>query len=206
VEDGHSVGVYPTRTGARNAAADKHRRRGIRRRLARHLLVGTASLMALLLALAQRTEPNPEYPPARAQADLLDAARLAVASGELTIEEVGLEFAGLAGGSFEFLGRERLAVSGILAGDCYGLVWRPGFEPSGVAIRSDYVTCEPDASLINQPDPPGSTAEMMWPTWEDALPDQQRSPVWFLPTFVIAFGVFFGSFVRGTVLLLTIRR
>ncbi|MDH3540145.1 MAG: hypothetical protein OEP52_09130, partial [Acidimicrobiia bacterium] len=116
VEDGHSVGVYPTRTGARNAAADKHRRRGIRRRLTRHLLVGTASLMALSLALAQRTEPNPEYPPARAQADLLDAARLAVASGELPIEEVGLEFAGLAGGSFEFLGRERLAVSGILAG------------------------------------------------------------------------------------------
>ena len=47
---------------------------------------------------------------------------------------------------------------------------------------------------------------MMWPTWADALPDQQRSPVWFLPTFVIAFGVFFGSFVRGTVLLLTVRR
>ena len=205
-DDGTTVGIYPTNTAARNAAADLHRRRAIRRRLRRHLLIGTVSLLVLLLASSQRTEPNPDYPPARAQADRLDAARLAIEAGDLTIDQVGSTYQGLTGGSFEFLGRTRLGLAGIFEDDCYGLVWRPGFEPSGVAVRSNYLTCDPDVSLINQPDPPGLTAEIMWPSWEGALPDEERSPVWFLPTFIIAFAFFFRSLVRVTAVRLTFRR
>lgn len=205
-DDGTTVGTYPTNTAARNAASNLHQNRRVRQRLRRHLLVGAISLLVLLLAATQRIEPNRDYPPARAQADRLDAARLAVEVGDLSIDEVGSAYEGLTGGSFEFLGRSRLGLTGILEGDCYGLVWRPGFEPGGFAVRSNYVTCDPDASLINQPDPPGLTAELMWPTWEDALPDEDRSPVWFLPVFILTFGLAFGAFTRAITLLLTFRR
>ncbi len=200
------TGIYSTRTAAANAAARLHRRLGFRRRLVRHLLFAGISLTVLLLALAQRTEPNPDYPPARAIADRFDAARLAVEAGEVDIEQVGTAFAGVAGGAFEHAGGARLGLAGIFDGRCYGLVWRPGFEPGGVAIRDNYVTCAPDSSLIVQPDTPGLVAEVMWPTWENVLPDQNRSPVWFLPVFIISFGVFFGSFVRATVLVLPASR
>ena len=207
LDDGDgTVGILPTNTAARNAAAKLHRNQGARRRLWRHLVVGAVSLVVLLLAASQRIEPNPDYPPARAQADRLDAARLAVEADEVSIGQVGSIYEGLAGGSFEVLGQSRLGLAGVFEGDCYGLTWRPELEPSGFAVRSNYVTCEPDASIINQPDPPGLTAEMMWPTWEDVLPDEDRSPVWFLPVFILTFGLAFGAFTRVTTLLLTFRR
>lgn len=195
-----SVEFYPTRTSARNAAAALHRRRDVRRRLVRYLVVGSVSLAVLLLALAARSEPNPEYPAARAVADRFDQAREAVEAGQVNIEQVGEAFEGLEGAAFEHRGVDKLGLAGIFEGDCYGMVWRSGSRPGGVVVRSNYLTCLPDATLIDQPDPPGLTAELMYPAWEYVLPDQERSPVWFLPVVIVSFGMFLGAVVRAMVI------
>ncbi len=144
-----SAGFYPTRTAARKAAADLNRRHGLRRRLVLSLTVAGVFLLGLGAALAGRTEPNPAYPPARAIADQLDQARLVVEAGELDIDRVGEQFDGIQGASFTHGGRIKLGLTGVFDGDCYGIVWRLGQPVGGVVIRSDYVTCQPDPSLIN---------------------------------------------------------
>lgn len=199
------AGEYSTRTGARNAALDLHRRRSKRGRLLWSTTIVVISTVLMLTALAFRTEPNPDFPAARAIADQLDAARAAVEAGTIGIEEVAGSYPALDGASFEHGGLLKLGLAGVFDGDCYGMVWRPGLSPSGVVIRSEYVTCAPEPTLIDQPDPPGLTAEPMAPSWDFALPPQERSPVWFFPVFVVSFGVMFAGLVRLVVITLPSR-
>ena len=204
VED-RPAGEYSTRTGARNAARDLHRRRRKRRRLLWWTAVVVVSTVVMLTALALRTEPNPEYPAARAIADRLDAARAEVEAGAIEIDDVAGLYPPLQGASFEHGGLRKLGIAGVFGEDCYGMVWRPGLSPSGFVIRSEYVTCAPDPSLIDQPDPPGLTAEPMAPSWTFALPPVERSPVWFFPVFLVSFGVMFAGLVRLVVITLPSR-
>lgn len=201
-----AAGFYPTKTAARKAAADLHRRHGLRRKLVVTLTVAGVFLLGLGAALAGRTEPNPAYPPARAIADQLDQARLAVEAGELEIDQVGEQFDGIQGASFTHGGRIKLGLAGVFDGDCYGMVWRFGQSVGGVVIRSDYVTCQPDPSLIDQPDPPGLVAEPLRPAWKFALPDVDRQQAWFIPVFTVCAGVFLTATFRATALLFARRR
>jgi hypothetical protein len=203
---GRSVGFYPTRTAARQAATGLHRRHGLRRQLVGYLAVAGVSLAGLGSALVGRTEPNLEYPPARAIADRFDQARLAVETGEAVIDRVDQLFDGLEGGSFERGGRLKLGLTGVFDGACYGMTWLPGYPVDGVAMRSNYVTCRPDASLIDPPDPPGLVAEPLQPYWKKALPDPVRRRVWFIPVFAISFGFLLVAATRATVLLFALRR
>lgn len=202
---GRSVGFYPTRTGARQAAAVWRRRQGLRRRFIGHLLIAGLSLVALAAALASRTEPNPEYLPARAIADEFDRAQLAVETGEIGIDQVGQVFAGIEGASFEHAGLLKLGLAGVFGGDCYGMTWRSGQRVAGVVLRTDYLTCEPDASLIDQPDPPGLVAESMRPAWDFALPDPERNRVWFIPLVTIGVGGLVLATTRAAALVFALR-
>ncbi len=165
---------------------------------------GVASVV-LVVALPRQSEPNPEYPPTRAVADRFDQAQSAVEAGEVSIDEVDQVFDGLAGSSFEHRGLRKLALAGVLDGDCYGMVWRSGFHPS-VVYRSDYVTCEPDSSIIDQPDPRGLTPIAMAPSWEYALPASDRTPVWFIPVVAIFGAVLLGASTRAATLVVELRR
>lgn len=204
--NGRAAGFYPTKTAARKAAADLHRRRGIRRRLFVNLAVAGVFLLGLAAALAGRTEPNPAYPPARAIADQFDQARLAVEAGELDIDRVGERFDGIQGAAFTHGGRVKLGLTGVFDGDCFGMVWRLGQPVGGVVIRSDYVTCQPDPSLIDQPDPPGLVAEPLRPAWKFALPDVERQRAWFIPVFAVCAGICLAATFRTTALLFALRR
>lgn len=204
--NGRAAGFYPTRTAARKAAADLHQRRGIRTRFFVSLAVAGVFLFGLVAALAGRTEPNPAYPPARAIADQFDQARLAVEAGELTIDQVAEQFPGIEGASFTHVGRIKLGLSGIFNGDCYGMVWQLGRQVGGVAVRSEYVTCQPDPSLIDQPDPPGLVAEPLRPAWKFALPDVERQQAWFIPVFAVCAGIFLTATFRATASLSALRR
>ena len=203
---GRSVGFHQTRTAARQAATGLHRRHGLRRRLVGYLAVVGVSLAGLGAALVGRTEPNPEYPPARAVADRFDQARSAVEAGRVVIDQVGRLFDGIEGGSFEHGGRLKLGLTGVFDGDCYAMTWRSGYPLGGVAIRSNYVTCQPDPSLIDQPDPPGLVAEPLQPSWKYALPDPVQTRVWFIPVVALSFGLFMAAAFRATGLLFAIRR
>ena len=201
-----AAGFYPTRTAARKAAADLHRRHGLRRKLVVSLAVAGIFLLGLGAALAGRTEPNPAYPPARAIADQFDQARLTVEAGELSIDQVGEQFDGIQGASFTHGGRVKLGLAGIFAGDCYGMVWRLGRQLGGVVVRHDYVSCQPDPSLIDQPDPPGLVAEPLRPAWKFALPDVERQRAWFIPVFAVCAGFLLTATFRATALLVALRR
>ena len=201
-----AAGFYPTRTAARKAAADLRRRRGLRRKFFVSLAVAGVFLLGLAAALAGRTEPNPAYPPARAIADQFDQARLAVESGALAIDQVGEQFPGIDGASFTHAGRIKLGLSGVFNGDCYGMVWRLGQQLGGVVVRSNFVTCQPDPSLIDQPDPPGLVAEPLRPAWKFALPDVDRQRAWFIPVFAICMGFFLTATFRTTALLSALRK
>jgi len=203
---GRSVGFYETRTAARQAATGLQRRQGLRRRMFGYLVVAGVSLAGLGAAAVERTEPNPEYPPARAVADRFDQARLAVEAGQVVIEQVGQLFDGIEGGSFEHGGRLKLGLTGVFDGDCYAMTWRSGYPLGGVAVRSNYVTCQPDPSLIDQPDPPGLVAEPLQPSWKYALPDPVQTRVWFIPVVAIFFGLFLAAALRATGLLFALRR
>jgi hypothetical protein len=202
---GRPVGFHETKTAARQAATGLHRRQDLRRRLIGYLMVAGVSLVGLGAALVGRTEPNPDYPPARAVADRFDQAKLAVERGRVVIEQVGQLFDGIEGGSFEHGGRLKLGLTGVFDGDCYAMTWRSGYPVGGVVIRSNYVTCKPDPSLIDQPDPPGLVAEPLRPSWKYALPDPERTRVWFIPVVAIFFGLFLATAFRAAGLLFAFR-
>jgi hypothetical protein len=174
---GRPVGFHETKTAARQAATGLHRRIGLKRQLVGYLVVAGVSLFGLGAALVGRTEPNPDYPPARAVADRFDQAKLAVETGRVVID-----------------------------GDCYAMTWRSGYPVGGVVIRSNYVTCKPDPSLIDQPDPPGLVAEPLRPSWKYALPDPERTRVWFIPVVAIFFGLFLATAFRAAGLLFAFRK
>ena len=88
-------------------------------------------------ALVGRTEPNPEYPPARGVADRFDQARSAVEAGRVVIDQVGRLFDGIEGGSFEHGGRLKLGLTGVFDGDCYAMTWRSGYR--WVELRSGVI-------------------------------------------------------------------
>ncbi len=201
IAGGRAVGFYPTRTAAEQAARGLHRRHGLRRRLVAYLVVAGVSLAVLAAAAMGRTEPNPEYPPARAVADRFDEARLAVETGQVDIDGVDQMFDGIEGSSFEHGGRLKLGLTGVFDGDCYGMTWRSGHRVGGVVKRSNYVTCQPDRSLIDQPDPPGLVAEPLHPSWKYTLPDPARTRAWFIPVVTISFGFFLVAAFRATALL-----
>jgi hypothetical protein len=203
---GRVAGFYPTKSAAHHAAADLQRRHGLKRRLFVSLAVAGVFLLGLAAALAGRTEPNPAYPPARAIADQFDQARLAVEAGELGIDQVGEQFDGIQGASFTHVGRIKLGLAGVFNGDCYGMVWRLGQQLGGVVVRSDFVTCQPDPSLIDQPDPPGLVAEPLRPAWKFALPDVDRQRAWFIPAFAVCAGFFLTATFRATALLFALRK
>ncbi len=206
VARGRSIGFYPTRTAARQAATSMHQRHGLRRQFVAYLVVVGISLAGLVAALIGRTEPNPEYEPARAVADRFDQARLAVETGEAGIHQIDQMFDGIRGGSFEHGGRIKLGLAGVFDGDCYGLTWRSGYGVGGVVKRSNYVTCQPDANLIEQPNPPGLVAEPLRPAWEYTLPEPVQTRVWFIPVFTISFGFLLLATFRATGLLFALRR
>ena len=112
-----AAGFYPTRTAARKAAADLHRRYGLRRKLVVSLAVAGVFLLGLGAALAERTEPNPAYPPARAIADQLDQARQEVEAGEIDVDQVGELIDCIQGASFTHGGRTKLVFAGVFGGD-----------------------------------------------------------------------------------------
>ncbi len=202
---GRPVGFYPSRTAARQAARGLQRRQRLRRRLVPHLAVAVAALIGLGTAFVSRTEPHPAYPPARAVADRFDQARLSVEAGAVSIDQVGRAFDGIEGGSFEHDGLLKLGLTGVFEGDCYGMTWRSGFRVGGVVVRSNYVTCKPDRNLIDQPDPPGLLAEPLRPSWEFALPEPDRTRVWFIPMVTISFAAFLVAATRATALLFALR-
>ncbi len=202
---GRPVGLYPSRTAARQAARGLRRRQRLRRRLVPYLAVGVVALIGLGTAFASRTEPNPDHPPARAVADRFDEARLAVEAGAVSIEQVGQAFDGIEGGSFEHDGLLKLGLTGVFDGDCFGMTWRSGFRVGGVVMRRNYVTCQPDRSLIDQPDPPGLLAESLRPSWEFALPEPDRTRVWFIPVVAISFAALLVAATRATAVLFALR-
>ncbi|MGI9647016.1 MAG: hypothetical protein ACR2OI_00710 [Acidimicrobiia bacterium] len=174
----------------------------MRRPLVGYFVVAGVSLVLIGVALARRVEPNPDYPPARAVADRFDQAHLAVEAGQISIDQVDQSFEGVEGRSFEHLG-SRLGLAGVFDGDCYGMVWRSGRPVSGVVLRPVYTTCQPDSSLISQPDP---LVESLWPSWEDTLPDPERSPGWFIPLLTVATGLGLAALTGAIRLILTQRR
>ncbi len=203
---GRSVGFHETKTAARQAATELNRRHGVKRQLVGYLVVAGVSLAGLGTALVARTEPNPQYPPARAIADRFDQARLAVEEGRVTIDQVDQMFDGIEGGSFEHGGRVKLGLTGVFDGACYAMTWRSGYPLGGVVVRSNYLTCQPDPSLIDQPDPPGLVAEPVRPSWKYALPDPVQTRVWFIPVVAIFFGLFLATALRAIGLLFALRR
>lgn len=203
---GRSVGFHETKTAARQAATGLNRRHGLRRQLVGYLAVAGISLAGLGAAVAGRTEPNPDYPPARAVADRFDQARLAVEEGRVPIDQVDQLFDGIEGGSFEHGGRLKLGLTGVFEGACYAMTWRSGYPLGGVVVRSNYLTCRPDPSLIDQPDPPGLVAEPLQASWKYALPDPERTRVWFIPVVAISFGLFLATALRALGLLFALRR
>ncbi|MDR9451084.1 MAG: hypothetical protein RI637_07705, partial [Acidimicrobiia bacterium] len=121
---GRSVGFHETKTAARQAATGLNRRHGLRRQLVGYLAVAGISLAGLGAAVAGRTEPNPDHPPARAVADRFDQARLAVEEGRVPVDQVDQLFEGIEGGSFEHGGRIKLGLTGVFEGACYAMTWR----------------------------------------------------------------------------------
>ena len=140
------------------------------------LLGGVIVLAVLLTPFAD--VPTPDYPEARAQADSLNAAYRSVWSGDASIETAaaahGLDVYELpVGQRVVWMMTHPQPTAG---GTCYGL--RTGGGMATVAVKFVPIAgCEPQQRTVFEGIGP----------WEDVLPSERMTTVWFVPAlFVLA--------------------
>ena len=165
----HRVRRLSARNPPAKPAPPKHR---FRREL---VLLGFVIAMTLLLAPFADV-PTPDYPEAQAQADVLNAAYRSVWSGDATVEAAAVAH----GLSVHELPAGERATSVLTypqpaaGGTCYGL--RTGGGLATVAVKF----AQTDGCVPSQ-----RTAFQEVGLWEDVLPSERMTTVWFVPALVI---------------------
>lgn len=147
-----------------------------KRRITRDLVL-TGILVAVMVLLVPFSDvATPDYPEARAQADRLSSAYRSISSGEASIEAAASAEGLLV---YEFpVGERTVSVlthaQPTAAGTCYGL--RVG---GGLATLA--VEFAPTDGCV----PQGRSAFRVAGLWEDVLPNERMTTVWFVPALIV---------------------
>jgi hypothetical protein len=150
-----------------------------KRRFVRELVLvgGIIAVVVLLSPFADIA--TPDYPAARTQADLLDTAYRSVWSGEAS-PEAAASATGLVVYGFPVDGR----IVSVLThaqptadGSCYGLRTGGGFATEAVRFA-------PTDGCV----PQGRSAFEAVGSWEEVLPSERMTAVWFIPALVVLIG------------------
>ena len=148
-----------------------------KRRITRDLVLMGIVVAAMLLLLAPFSDvATPDYPEARAHADSLNSAYRSILSGEASIEAAA-SAEGLV--VHEFPAGERTVsvlthAQPTAAGTCYGLRLGGGFATLAVEFA-------PTDGCV----PQGRSAFRMTGSWEDVLPSERMTTVWFIPALIL---------------------
>lgn len=139
------------------------------------VFLGAAITVAILIAPFADV-PTPDYPEARAQADTLNAAYRSVWGGNVSVEAAAGAY-GL--NAYELPVGQRVVwmmthPQPTTGGTCYGL--RTGGGMATVAVKfAPMDGCEPQQG----------TAVQGVGLWEDVLPSERTTAVWFVPAIAI---------------------
>lgn len=164
---------WPRRPAARN---DARKPRQLNRRFGRHLLLLGAIIVVALLLAPFADVATPDYPEARAQADRLDAAYQSVWRGDASPEAAATEH-GLS--VYELPVGDRMTslmthAEPTAGGTCYGM--RMGDGLATVAVKfAPTDGCGPHRG----------TAFRATGSWEDVLPSERMTAVWFVPALFV---------------------
>ena len=147
-----------------------------KRRFRRDLVLLGAVITVVLLLAPFADVPTPDYPEARAQADTLDAAYRSIWRNDRSVEAAASAY-GLNACEFP-VGQRAVWVmthpQPTAGGTCYGL--RTGGGMATVAVKFVPIDgCEPQQGTVFE----GAGL------WEDVLPSQRMTTVWFVPAVVI---------------------
>ena len=147
-----------------------------KRRITRDLVL-TGIVVAVMLLLTPFSDvATPDYPEARAQADRLNSAYRSISNGEASIEAVASTEGLLV---YEFPAGERTVsvlthAQPTAAGTCYGLRLGGGFATLAVEFA-------PTDGCV----PQGRSAFRVAGLWEDVLPSERMTTVWFVPALIV---------------------
>lgn len=222
LKDGIRHSLYRTASAARNAA---DRVEGLRRL---HFLLFRNGVVIVLVGLGIgvaagfRTIPNPDYAPASAHADRMEAAYLAVVAGEEGLSGFRLESHGFVGAIVD--GPPAFAIEtgeptdeparpvrisaliGELSGTCYSVRWEEPERPVTGILRPEF-PCMPnsDAARSSSYSRVASSSQPGVLRWDPLLPVPQVQASWFFPVVLVLLGAGLWSAVGITLALLSHR-
>ncbi|MCB2224899.1 MAG: hypothetical protein KQH83_12085 [Actinobacteria bacterium] len=187
--DGVPASTHRTFSDAAAAAGMDDRRRRRVRTVARHLLlIAVASALLVPVTLGREVD-NPDYPPARAFADEMEAAYRAVDAGA----DIASVDGDVAGGTFTVdrggVVADYHVLTGSHDGDCYVLRW-VRFEVPFVARLLPRYECVPGQPALSF-SPSGFEAiavnlQSSGPlNWEGVLPPTVALAPWFFPAMLV---------------------
>jgi hypothetical protein len=149
-------------------------------------------LIAVGLVVEFRHVANPDYDPARAFVERMEAEARATIAGSVVEPDGDIRAASFlleVGTAGE---QEVWVITGDFGGDCYLIRWRPGEAPF-VAVLAPRHPCEPGpAALSTAADGFERVAVQLFADrpidWDPVLPAEENLAVWFFPVvFVTAF-------------------
>ena len=220
--DGTRHSLYRTGSAARSAAVRVEGVRRLRFLLFRNGLVIVLMGFGIGLAAGFRTIPNPDYAPARALADRMEAAHLAVVAGEEDLSGFRLESHGFVGASVD--GPPAFAIEtgeptdeparpvrisaliGELSGTCYSVRWEEPERPVTGILRPEF-PCIPNSDVARSSSYArvASSAQPGVLRWDPLLPVPQVQASWFFPVVLVLLGAGLWSAVGITLTLLSHR-
>lgn len=147
-----------------------------KRRITRDLVLMGIVVAAMLVLAPFQDVATPDYPEARAQADSLNSAYRSILSGEASIEAAGSAEGLLV---YEFPTEDRTVsvlthAQPTAAGTCYGLRLGGGLATLAVEFA-------PTDGCV----PQGRSAFRVAGSWEDVLPSERMTTVWFVPALIV---------------------
>ena len=216
--DGIRHSLHRTGSAARSAAVRVESSRRLRLKLFRNGVVVLLIGFGIGLAAGFRTVPNPDYAPARALADRLEAAYLAVVAGDEDLSGFRLESHGFVGASID--GPPAFAIEtgeptdeparpvrisvliGELSGTCYSVRWDDPDRPVTGVLRPEY-PCTPTSDVGERSSyiRDASSTQPGAVQWYPLLPVPQVQASWFFPVVLLLLGAGLWSAVGITLAL-----
>ena len=220
--DGIRHSLYKTGSAARSAAVRVEGLRRLRFLLFRNGIVIVLIGLGIGIAAGFRTIPNPDYAPARALADRMEAAYLAVVAGEEDLGSYRLESHGFVGAIVD--GPPAFAIEtgeptdkptgpvrtpvliGELSGTCYSVRWEEPERPVTGILRPEF-PCIPisDVARSSSYARVASSSQPGALSWDPLLPVPQVQASWFFPVLLVLLGTGLWSAVGITLALLSHR-